>query len=104
MPWRTSDAPRFNKKTKRSKHARKIWADAANNALKEYGSEASAVRVANAAVQNYMGKGVMKKPKEPERSKEAKDAPLRATINGMSSSVGHHGVPLQVTRPILRMN
>jgi hypothetical protein len=50
MPWSASDAPRFNSSTKASPHLRTIWANAANAALKQYGDEGKAIRVANAAV------------------------------------------------------
>lgn len=50
MPWTPDDAPRFNKSTSRSRHLREVWANAANNALRQYGDEGRAIRVANAAV------------------------------------------------------
>jgi hypothetical protein len=50
MPWVADDAPKFNKKTVRSLHLRQTWADAANKALREYGDEGRAIRIANAAV------------------------------------------------------
>lgn len=56
MPWTADDAPRFNKKTSKSRHLRQIWADAANKALREYGDEGRAIQVANAAV-NKAAKG-----------------------------------------------
>jgi hypothetical protein len=50
MPWTPADAPRFNSKTARSLHLREVWSNAANAALREYGDEGKAIRVANAAV------------------------------------------------------
>jgi hypothetical protein len=50
MPWTPGDAPRFNDKTRKSVHLREVWANAANAALRKYGDEGRAIRVANAAV------------------------------------------------------
>lgn len=50
-PWSSSDAPKFNGSTKGSPHLQTLWANAANAALKQYGDEGRAIRVANAAVQ-----------------------------------------------------
>ena len=52
MPWTAADAPKFNSKTANSVHLREVWSNAANAALREYGDEGKAIRVANAAVTN----------------------------------------------------
>lgn len=53
MPWNPEDAPRHTKKAD-TPHKKKIWCEAANNALEEYGGdEGRAIRVANAAVDKY---------------------------------------------------
>lgn len=51
MPWTADQAPKFNSSTKGSPHLQTLWANAANAALKQYGDEGRAIRVANAAVQ-----------------------------------------------------
>lgn len=51
MPWQPSSAKSFTSKADTPKKQR-AWAAAANAALKKYGSESRAVRVANAAVAN----------------------------------------------------
>lgn len=51
MPWTADQAPKFNSSTTGSPHLQTLWANAANAALKEYGDEGRAIRVANAAVQ-----------------------------------------------------
>lgn len=56
MPWTADDAPRFNKSTSKNRHLRQVWANAANNALREYGDEGKAIRVANAAVRKALHK------------------------------------------------
>jgi len=56
MPWVADDAPKFNKSTARSRHLREVWASAANAALRKYGDEGRAVRVANAAVRKASNK------------------------------------------------
>lgn len=54
MPWVADDAPRFNASTKKSRHLRQVWANAANAALKQYGEEGKAIRVANGAVRKEL--------------------------------------------------
>jgi hypothetical protein len=54
MPWVASQAPKFNASTRKSLHLRQVWANAANKALRQYGDEAKAIRVANAAVKNAL--------------------------------------------------
>lgn len=54
MPWKPEDAPRHTHKAD-TPHKKKIWAEAANHALEEYGEESAAIRVANAAVAKYDG-------------------------------------------------
>lgn len=49
MPWTPSDATRHTKKAKGKKDKRQ-WSDTANAVLKRGGSEASAVRIANAGI------------------------------------------------------
>jgi uncharacterized protein len=51
MPWSASEAKSFTSKADTPKKQR-VWAQAANAALKEHGSESKAVRIANAAVAN----------------------------------------------------
>ncbi len=48
MPWSAGDVDRHYGGLQ--SHEKDIWVAAANNALKEYGNEGQAVRVANAAV------------------------------------------------------
>jgi phage head maturation protease len=50
LPWADSDAPGHNAKTKGRPHLQKIWAAAANAALKEYGDDSKAIATANNAV------------------------------------------------------
>ena len=54
MPWVADDAPKYNSSTRRSRHLRQVWANAANAALKQYGDEGKAIRVANAAVKKAL--------------------------------------------------
>jgi len=54
MPWVAADAPKFNASTRKSLHLRQVWANAANAALKQYGDEGKAVRVANSAVKKAL--------------------------------------------------
>lgn len=54
MPWTASDAPKFNASTRKSLHLRQVWANAANKALREYGEEGKAIRVANGAVKKAL--------------------------------------------------
>src|SRR4051812_12846553 len=63
MPWKPSDAMGKTKKAT-TPAARKQWAGAANAVLKKTGSEASAVKVANAAVAKNKVFGATVKPKE----------------------------------------
>ena len=49
MPWKQSDAMRHTKKAK-TPTAKEQWSEVANAVLKKSGSEASAIRIANAAV------------------------------------------------------
>ena len=49
MPWTARDAKRHCRAAN-TPHLRRLWAQAANNGLKEYGDDAQAIRVANAAV------------------------------------------------------
>lgn len=49
MPWRPSDAPRKTSKATTEK-LKRMWADIANDVLDRTGSEAQAVKSANAAV------------------------------------------------------
>jgi len=56
MPWVAQDAPKFNASTRKSLHLRQIWANAANEALRHYGDEGKAIRVANAAVKKALKK------------------------------------------------
>lgn len=46
MPWKAADASQHKKGLTSTQQ--KAWAEIANSALKEYGDEASAIRVANA--------------------------------------------------------
>lgn len=48
MPWTKADAEKHNKKAKGKAGAK--WAKVANAALEEYGDDATAVKVANAAI------------------------------------------------------
>ena len=48
-PWTGADAPRHTKKAD-TPRLKRIWARAANGALKDYADEGKAVRIANAAV------------------------------------------------------
>jgi len=48
-PWSPQDAPSHTKKANTA-HLKRLWADAANNALKQYDSDSMAITVANAAV------------------------------------------------------
>ncbi len=54
MPWVADDAPRFNKSTAKSKHLRQVWANTANAALRQYGDEGKAIRIANGAVRKAL--------------------------------------------------
>ena len=56
MPWTADDAPKFNSSTQRSRHLRQVWANAANEALREYKDEGRAIQVANAAVNKELRK------------------------------------------------
>ena len=49
MPWTPRDAPRYTKAANTSSLSR-LWAKAANAALKANGDDAKAIRIANAAV------------------------------------------------------
>lgn len=49
MPWDTTDANRFTKKAI-SKKKKRQWAEVANTILGRGGSEASAIRQANAVI------------------------------------------------------
>ncbi len=49
MPWDAQSAERFTKKAKSAKSKRQ-WADVANSVLTRGGSDASAIRQANAVV------------------------------------------------------
>jgi hypothetical protein len=58
IPWTAADAPSHNKKTKNNPHLQKVWAAAANAALKQYdGDEGKAIAVANSAVDKAAKKG-----------------------------------------------
>jgi uncharacterized protein YdaT len=49
MPWRASDAPRSTRKA-RTPAKRSKWAKVANSVLRASGSDAKAIRIANAAL------------------------------------------------------
>lgn len=49
MPWDAKDASKFTKKA-RSGVAKRQWKDVANSVLKRGGSEASAIKQANAVI------------------------------------------------------
>lgn len=112
MPWKPSDATRHTKNAK-TKHEKKIWASAANAALKEYGDEGRAVRVGDAAVNKYKRKHSKKGDDYMNNShkeggtkklnKKQRDAAIRDAINGLIGAVGLPGVALNTTRPILSM-
>lgn len=63
MPWNPSDAAGKTKKAAMPA-AQKKWAGTANAVLKKTGSEASAVKIANAAVSKNKVFGMSVKPKE----------------------------------------
>ena len=54
MPWTADDAPKFNASTRNNRHLREVWVNAANAALRQYGDEGKAIRVANAAVKKEL--------------------------------------------------
>ena len=54
MPWTADDAPKFNASTRNNRHHREVWVNAANAALRQYGDEGKAIRVANAAVKKEL--------------------------------------------------
>jgi hypothetical protein len=49
-PWTASQAKNHSKKAGKSKAKAKVWAKVANAVLKQTGSDASAIRIANAVV------------------------------------------------------
>jgi len=49
MPWKPSDAPKHTKKANTAAEKQQ-WAKTANSVLKDGGSEAKAIRTANAAI------------------------------------------------------
>jgi hypothetical protein len=122
MPWTARDAQSHNKRA-RTPHQKKVWASAANAALKEYGDDATAIRVANAALHRTskalweslepilvdagLLKGRMPKQKvNPFEEREDKSPPqsdggVRDQINAMQGAVGLPGHALNTTRPIL---
>lgn len=55
MPWTSADAKKHTKDANTA-HLRRLWARVANNALKEYGNDAQAIRAANAAVNKEKAK------------------------------------------------
>ncbi len=55
MPWKPSQAKSHTKKAD-TPEKREKWAKVANSALKQYGDEGKAVRIANAAVGGKKGK------------------------------------------------
>jgi len=54
MPWTADDAPKFNATTTNKPHLKEIWVNAANAALREYGDEGKAIRIANSAVKKEL--------------------------------------------------
>lgn len=115
MPWTPKDAPSHTKRAK-TKHTRQIWSAAANNALKEYGDDARAIRVANAAVNAYLDHHekadpiltvgdvlMINKLIQKAKKKQQTDAEVRDAINGLIGAVGHPGHALVTTRPITSM-
>ena len=67
MPWTARDTIRHNKSAASNPKRSKAWAKIATDALKEYGDDGTAIRVANAAVKHMKGGGAtmkgMRKPK-----------------------------------------
>jgi hypothetical protein len=63
MPWTPKDASGKTKKAS-TPTAKKQWAGTANAVLKKTGNEASAVKIANAAVSKNKVFGMTVKPKE----------------------------------------
>lgn len=63
MPWKPSDATGKTKKAS-TPTAKKQWSSTANAVLKKTGNEASAVKIANAAVSKNKVFGATVKPKE----------------------------------------
>lgn len=68
MPWTPKDAPSHTKEAN-TPHLRRLWAAAANAALKEYKDEGRAIRVADAAV----NKEKKKKDSEEKSNKIIRD-------------------------------
>ena len=56
MPWDENDGPKRHTKKANTPAKRKQWADTANAVREKTGDEASAVRIANAAVKNHPSK------------------------------------------------
>jgi len=69
MPWKASHATRHTRKAT-TQRLRDAWRKAANNALKYYGDEGAAVRVANAVV-NRMSGGTGRGPVKSRRTAKA---------------------------------
>ena len=56
MPWTPGDGPKRHTKAADTPAKRKQWSDTANSVLKKTGNDASAIKIANAAVKNYPSK------------------------------------------------
>lgn len=56
MPWKPGDASSKTKKAN-TPATKRQWADTADSVLKKTGDEASAIKIANAAVKNHPSKG-----------------------------------------------
>lgn len=63
MPWNPDDATKHTKKASTPKK-RKQWSTVANAAREEYGDDATAIKVANAAVASTTKKAGTAKKKE----------------------------------------